>query len=165
MACSNLDCLWGMRTNVCVRLDCRTPPPPRLYHGRRPLFPHLKGPGAGRGRDCCGVTHQLALTLPHQQSTAGIFNTLAGWLPLSAKRPVRTEILALHESISKPLPRRPEGVGPSKPRVPNRVASNLRTPRSNATYQNRTLANQTRLPTNPRTVLHNPHPTPESTGH
>lgn len=113
----------------------------------------------------CGVTHQLALTLPHQQSTAGIINTLAGWLPLSAKRPVRTEVLTLHESISKPLPRPPEGVGPSKPSVPIRVGSDLRTPRSNATYQHRAQATQTRLPTNPRTVLHNPHPTPESTEH
>ena len=52
MACSNLDCYWGMHTNVCVRLDCRTPPPPRPYHSRRPLFPYLKGPGAARGRDC-----------------------------------------------------------------------------------------------------------------
>ena len=52
MTCSNLDCYWGVRTIVCVRLDCRTPPPHRLYHGRRPLFPYLKGPGAARGRDC-----------------------------------------------------------------------------------------------------------------
>ena len=58
MACSNLDSYWGMRTNVCVRRDCRTPPPPRLYHGRRPLFHNLKGPGTGRGRDSYGIDVQ-----------------------------------------------------------------------------------------------------------
>ena len=26
-------------TNVLMRLGCRTPPPPRLYHGWCPLFP------------------------------------------------------------------------------------------------------------------------------
>ena len=58
MACSNLDCDWGMRTNVWVRLDCRTPPPSRLCHGRRPLVPHLKGPGASPGAGLlCVVQH------------------------------------------------------------------------------------------------------------
>ena len=75
MACSNLDCSWGIRTNVCVRLDCRTSPSSRLYHGRRPLFPYLKGLGADRGRDCSavlGLTGSRPLSMIHPTSESHV---------------------------------------------------------------------------------------------
>ena len=38
-----------MHTNVCVRLDCRTPPPLQLYHGFRPPVSSFEGSGRSPG--------------------------------------------------------------------------------------------------------------------
>ena len=54
------------RTNEWMRLGCRTPPPPRLYHGGRPLFRFSRvraQPGGG--------TTQKRTTGIHQTKVAG----------------------------------------------------------------------------------------------